>query len=362
MSPRSCCCPLYEWQSFLFRQPPLFCRLPADIITMGSDRKETGGPAPDPGMVRALSQRSSAMVHLTHNDLDAAGADAIHRLRYGDVFTIWSPVGKYIRNLAAVAAVEGHGNTLSISDIGYQSGAVPLLQAARKRGWRIEWRDHHRWNQQELDLVVNHVDHLTVDTGTCATGITAREFLPDDPHAAEIASVVCDYDLWLHHDPRSKVLGQVVMRKGYRETVRDCLIAGRFEDRGIISEYKRLTAEMDHDIRKSLKHAVIAGKRYRIAFAPLYGYPSETAHAIRDTLKTDIEVIVSSSGRFSIRSVPPVSHLIARKFGGGGHPPAAGGTFPFRLWDRFIFGVFKKSRHYQHLVLVAEELDLHETQ
>lgn len=328
---------------------------------MGSDRKGTVGATPDPGMVRALSQRGSTIVHLTHNDLDAAGADALHRLKYGDVFTIWSSVGKFIRNLAAVAAVEGRGNTLSISDLGCQPGTLPLLQTAKRKGWRIEWRDHHRWNQHELDQAAHYVDHLTVDTGTCATGITARELLPGDTLATEITLVVCDYDLWLHQDPRSRVLGQVMMRKGYRETVRDCLMAGRFDDPGVLEEYERLTAEREYDIQRSLKHTVVAGKRYRIVFAPLYGYPSETAHAIRDHLKTDVEVIVSSTGRFSIRSVPPVSHLIARHFGGGGHPPAAGGNFEFTFWDRFIFTLFKKSRHYQLLVRVAEELDLPES-
>ncbi|NQS73405.1 MAG: phosphoesterase, partial [Methanoculleus sp.] len=44
------------------------------------------------GLTQALSGRTGNVVHLTHNDLDAVGSDAIHRRKYGDVFTIWCSV------------------------------------------------------------------------------------------------------------------------------------------------------------------------------------------------------------------------------------------------------------------------------
>ncbi|MFA6331984.1 MAG: phosphoesterase, partial [Methanoregula sp.] len=56
----------------------------------------------------------------------------------------------------------------------------------------------------------------------------------------------------------------------------------------------------------------------------------------------------------SIRSVPPISHIIAREFGGGGHPNAAGGSFRFSVVERFTWWLFKKSRHFDELVKVAE--------
>ena len=107
-------------------------------------------------------------------------------------------------------------------------------------------------------------------------------------------------------------------------------------------------------MQRSLKHATILGSRYRIAFAPLYGYPSETAHFIRNERKTDIEVIISKDGKFSLRSVPMVSHLIAREFGGGGHPNAAGGSFNFTVIERFTWWLFKKSRHFKEFVTIAD--------
>lgn len=309
-------------------------------------------------LMQALSERTATVVHLTHNDLDAVGGDAIHRRKYGEVFTIWSSVGKFLSLLDAVASSPGRGDLLSISDIGYQQGVEQRLAKARSNGWRIEWRDHHRWKDEEVRAVEKRTSLLHIDVAVCATGIVARDLAPGDAAAEEIARVVCDYDLWKHQDPRSKMLGQVVMRKGWREYVRDNLVQGTITDAKIESEYAEIVREMERDIRHSLRHTtIIEDGRYRIAFAPLYGYPSETAHAIRDELGTDIEVVVSGNGRISIRSVPPISHLIAREFGGGGHPHAAGGTFPFSLLDRILFWIIKRNRHYRRLAEAAESIE-----
>jgi len=317
-------------------------------------------PPPDTrdesGLARAVRSRTAKVVHLTHNDLDAVGADAIHRMKYGTdgVFTIWSSVGRFGSLFSLVAACEGNGDLLSISDLGACKDAATIAARATKNGWVIEWRDHHRWRDEEIAAVEKTVALLKVDTATCGTGIVARDLMPGDPAATEVARVVCDYDLWRHADPRSAVLGQVLQRKENRDHVRDCLIKGIFTDDHIAEEDRKIRSEMQAMMRRSLAHATFTGTKYRIAFAPMYGYPSETAHFIRDEKKTEIEVIIGKDGKFSIRSVPPISHLIAREFGGGGHPNAAGGSFKFSVVERFTWWLFKKSRHFDELVKVAE--------
>jgi len=308
------------------------------------------------GLAGAIKSRSAHVVHLTHNDLDAVGADAIHRMKYGQdgVFTIWSSVGKFSDLFLLVASCKGNGDLLSISDLGYNKTLAGIAGKARANGWIVEWRDHHRWRDDEMKTIANEVSLLTVDTSVCACGIVARDLAPDNPVAAEVARVVCDYDLWKHADPRSAVLGQVLQRKKNRDHVRDCLVDGIFSDAYINYEYAEIKAEMAEMMQQSLRHATITGTKYRIAFAPLYGYPSETAHFIRDEKKTDIEVIISKDGKFSLRSVPPISHLIAREFGGGGHPNAAGGSFNFTIIERFTWWLFKKSRHFDQFVKIAE--------
>lgn len=312
----------------------------------------------DSSLASAIKSRTAHVVHLTHNDLDAVGADAVHRMKFGTegVFTIWSSVGKFTRFFALVASCEGKGDLLSISDLGYHSETESSAAKAKKNGWIVEWRDHHRWRDEEVKKVEQVVDLLHIDTSVCGTKIVARDLAPDNSLAAEVAQVVCDYDLWKHADPRSAVLGQVLQRKENRDHVRDCLIRGVFSDEHIERENAGIKAEMETMMQRSLHRATLSGTKYRVAFAPLYGYPSETAQFIRTKEKTDIEVIIGKDGKFSIRSVPPISHLIAREFGGGGHPNAAGGSFNFTVIERFTWWLFKKSRYFDELVKVAERL------
>jgi len=307
------------------------------------------------GLAGAISSRTAHVVHLTHNDLDAVGADAIHRMKFGDgVFSIWSSVGRFPGIFSMVASCKGNGDLLSISDLGYHRDIEHIASRARANGWRIEWRDHHRWRDDEIARVRKEVEVLWIDTSVCATGIVALDLASGNTVAADVARVVCDYDLWKHHDPRSAVLGQVLQRKKNREHIRNCLVAGIFTDELIEREYADIKAEMESMMKRSIRNTTISGTKYRIAFAPLYGYPSETAHFIRNEKKTDMEVIIGRDGRFSLRSVPPISHLIAREFSGGGHPNAAGGSFNFSLIERFTFWLFKKSRHFEGFIKVAE--------
>ncbi len=298
------------------------------------------------------------MVHLTHNDLDAVGADAIHRMAYGnEIFTVFCSVGNFRFILEKVASLPGKGDLLSITDIGYQGGLEEKIDQVKKNGWRIEWRDHHRWQKEEIDRIGRRIDLLHVDTEVCACGITSRDLRPGDLVAAEVASVVCDYDLWKNREPRASVLARVVSREENRDHVRDCLVKGIFSDPFIEEQYRIIQREMEEDIGKSLRKTRIYENRYRIAIAPQYGYPSETASAIRDTLHSDIEVLVYPSGRFSIRSVPPISHIVAREFRGGGHAHAAGGSFDFSLWDRLTFLLLHRTRQVRRLVEFAGSIE-----
>jgi oligoribonuclease NrnB/cAMP/cGMP phosphodiesterase (DHH superfamily) len=307
-------------------------------------------------LISILKSRKSSLVHLTHNDLDAVGGDAIHRMRYGSIMSIFCSIDRFPPTLDTLALVEGNGSILSISDLGYQKGVEEKVKKVSNAGWRIEWRDHHRWSEADIAACESFCDLLLIDTSTCGCGICARDLLPENAMAAEVARVVCDYDLWRHEDPRSAVLGVVLQRKKNRDYVRDRLIEGVFSDQYIEGEYHDIVSDMETKIQKSIRKAVIRGTKYRIAFSPLYGYPSETAARMRKEFSTDMEVLVSMKGRFSLRSVPPVSHLIAREFDGGGHPNAAGGDFHFSIWDRIRFLFLGNPPQFRQFIELAETM------
>src|SRR4030043_1415283 len=133
-----------------------------------------GPPAP-------IKSRTEPVVHLTHNDLDAVGADAIHRMRYGkgNVFTIWSSVGKFAALFSLVASCEGKGDLLSISDLGYFKEAEKIAGSAKTHGWKVEWRGHHRRRGDEITKVARNVALLRIDTNVWAGGLCARGSAPE---------------------------------------------------------------------------------------------------------------------------------------------------------------------------------------
>jgi len=305
-----------------------------------------------------IALRRSKIIHLTHNDFDAVGADAIHRIRFREegVYTIFSSVGKYPVYLEIISQIPGNGDTLSISDLSYKRGVEQYLRRIKQKGWRIEWRDHHRWQPDEIVLIKSIVDFLHIDTGKCACGICAGDLTPDDTVSGEIASVVCDYDLWKHQDPRSSVLGLVLQRHKNRDHVRDMLILGVFQDNQIRREYEDIVREMRRIMQRTKQSSSILGKKWKTVVAPMYGYPSETAAFLRKELGSDIEVLVSKTGKFSIRSVPPISHKIAREYGGGGHPEAAGGFFNFTFKDKLLLWLIKRNRWFTKIADYADTI------
>ena len=309
-------------------------------------------------ITEGVNASSAHVIHVTHNDFDAVGSDAVHRLAYGkdNVYTIWSSVGSFPVFFEKISELPANGRILSISDLGARHGMIPSIKHAKDNGWVINWRDHHRWTHDEASDVRNLVDSLTISTNQCACGICAQELLPNNPLALEIAHVVCDYDLWKHSDPRSDQLGIVLQRHKNREHVRDLIMMGVFEDEYIRQEFDSITDEMKQAMKKSEKEMQLYGSDPKIIITRMHGFPSETAAYLRKQFDSDIEILVSDNGKFSIRSKHPVSHLIAREFRGGGHPEASGGRFQFTWIDKLKLKLCKKNRHYDSIHQKSREI------
>ena len=89
----------------------------------------------DRNLVQALRHFEGAVVHLTHTDLDAVCSDALHRRKYGNVFTIFSPVRYYACYLNTLAKIEPRqAITLSLSDLGGTSGIASEIKTLADHG------------------------------------------------------------------------------------------------------------------------------------------------------------------------------------------------------------------------------------
>ncbi|HJJ92246.1 MAG TPA: phosphoesterase [Methanocorpusculum sp.] len=300
-------------------------------------------------------KRTTKIVHLTHNDLDAAGCDAICRMVFGqEIITLFSSVNRFGWFIDLIGGCNGKGDRLIISDIGYQKGIEDKIRKIYAAGWKIEWYDHHRWTEEEKKRIHSFVESLIVDTSMCASSMIYTSLAKKNSAAAEIAQVVCDYDLWKHENPKSAILGMIAAKREYLELIRNKFLEGIIIDDEVSQIFTNIEQEKNKCMRKSIQHAKIFQGKYMIAVMPAYGYPSETAAEARKKLGCNMELLVFDTGKFSLRSVAPVSHIIARKFNGGGHPNASGGSFRYGWKERWMLKLFGHVTRAEKFVEVAE--------
>jgi oligoribonuclease NrnB/cAMP/cGMP phosphodiesterase (DHH superfamily) len=308
-----------------------------------------------PDLQKIIVGRAANVVHLTHNDLDAAGSDAIFRMVLDQkIFTLFSSINRFSWFVGKVSECNGGGDRLIISDLGYQKGIEDQIHKAQMAGWKIEWYDHHRWTEEEMKRVQPFVVSLTVDTSACATGMICREFAKWNAVAVKITRVVCDYDMWRHEDPRSAVLGMITSKRKYLELIRDKFVDGIIIDDEVLQIFADIEKDKNACMRKSIQHAKVFRGKYIIAVMPAYGYPSETAAEARKEFECDMELLVFETGKFSLRSVAPVSHEIARQFNGGGHPNASGGNFVYGWKEKWMLKLFGQVAYAKRFVEIVE--------
>ncbi|HEV8359979.1 MAG TPA: hypothetical protein VGR28_05920 [Candidatus Thermoplasmatota archaeon] len=291
--------------------------------------------------------RQGSVVHISHGEcLDGAAADALVRLRHGDaaVSTIFTEPDAVVPKLEAIAAagIAGEGRSLLLSDVSPQRSQRDRLEQAlgtlNERGWRIEWRDHHgaQWQDGLLDAVKRKADHVRValDNQECGTSLVQLDLLPSDAYARELAAVVRDIDLWVRKDPRSETLTHALHQLGNR-----ALVAKLVRDRVVLdAELERAARlhkdQLERDLARALARAWFVEGKHRVGV--VYGdFPgSQACDALRTQAKTDLEINLKPSGKFSLRSRPelPLCHAVAQRFRGGGHPNASGGRIRPAAW------------------------------
>ena len=285
-----------------------------------------------------LSQFDGNIVHLTHTDLDAVCCDALFKRKYGNVFTIFSSVQDYSSYLELLAQAEKTANlTLCLSDLGGRTSALEVVARLEKKGWRIEWRDHHVWDEHFFEDIKSVVDYLRVDRELCACEIVYTDLLDGDLIAKEIAAIGRDRDFWINNDPRSEVLSTAISDDKSREEIALKLSRGAFADAQIEVMYTLQIGRKSEAISKAIQKSVLLGST---AVTTSSGYTSDVAARLRDRYHSTTEIILRENGVFSIRTVAPVSNQIAMLFNGGGHPHAAGGNLSFTRRDQIGFRLF----------------------
>ncbi|MBI3965693.1 MAG: hypothetical protein HY329_08660 [Chloroflexi bacterium] len=270
---------------------------------------------------------------LTHTDLDGESCAIAVRVRFPRAKVVRCEIEEFSTKLERALSRPAN-RPLWISDLPLTSAQADRLSA---RG-NVLLFDHHISNVRELG---DRYPWAHLDTSRSAALIVYEYLLatyPEDERLPEYRDFflrVDDYDRWIHAYPESKALNELMALVGADE------FSGRFLRRAslrftpaersllAVSERQR-EAYLEDAIARSVRARDQAGNTFRWVLA------EQHRNELADRLLTDrnadpavdyvlILNLQKCSGSFRSRGAVDVSKL-AERFGGGGHPNAAGFT------------------------------------
>jgi len=181
-----------------------------------------------------------------------------------------------------------------------------------------------------------------------------KDLLANDPIAQEIAELGRDKDFWINKDPRSEILSTAISDQLSKERIAAKLSQGVFIDREIEDRYETQMKLKKKALNKALRASALFNST---AITVSNGYSSDVAAMLRSRYHSVTELVLRTNGRFSIRTVVPVSNQIAALFDGGGHPHAAGGNLHFTIPEQLAFRLTPyRLKKVRELIETASEL------
>jgi len=313
---------------------------------------------------------------ITHTDLDGIGsAAAILRIagrRPGRDSTVAFTEPYELHEL--LEGLEGYlerGDGLVIADLGLNEDTrepvTRILGGVVARGVRVEWYDHHVWNNGDVEGLRRVGVNIYVDRSTCATGVVVK-YAPilwgagADGFLEELSRAVCSADLWRwDHSLSPKLFRAAGSREAgneWRLRVLEKFLSGTLWDEEMEAKLQEYVNEELRNVSRILK-TVYVGEAGGVRIASAYKDNGPPANSIVGALliaryKADIAVIVRPNGGVSLRSRRVNVQRIAVKLGGGGHPRAAGAKIEIPLWVRIASMLTPKALTYYVTKRVAE--------
>ncbi len=303
---------------------------------------------------RPVERKKVVVLH--HNDFDGImGAIALYRLHSSDEFVAkQTSRKKMMRNLKKV--LKERPDLLYVVDIGPNESELDELERLLKdRNFKLVWIDHHKWSETVQSKMKDLVDELVYDRSTCGAGLAARYAKERGAKLCdcceELIELSCDIDLWIRKDPRSEKMSMALGNNRWRRYLIEKLWKCVGWDKDWEEAYEEVLQEMKDKLEKYLQRA-IEGKIDDISYIlipitkkeiPLVSFMAEE---VRKKKKYDVIAFVNEFGGLHMRRGTEKVDLseLAKRFSGGGHPAAAGGSLPYTFLDRLIHKAFLKIR------------------
>jgi uncharacterized protein len=298
---------------------------------------------------------------VSHQDcLDGAGSVIVTLRALGqtDVGVLTCQPSEVATVLRQLADAPARSRTLMIADLSLDPVQLDSILDSCKRlkqgGWRIEWRDHHhkQWEGIDEARLSEVLDVLEVNSDASESGASLQQqaVAPKDTFAKRLAEVIRDRDLWWNKTPDSETLEIAMNRMGEERFIRHFL--GHRARDPVVDATIADAAEAERERIEQAARVLLSEVRYfetksgdRVAV--VYGWLPKNVglHRVLEKDGVMVALNVRPNGNMSLRSRrgADVCQLVAREFGGGGHPNASGGTLGWS-GPRFWWYVLRRGR------------------
>ena len=234
----------------------------------------------------------------------------------------------------AFKSLEGTKEEIYVADLNIGAAEKKALGSIEKiaKNARILWLDHHNWDPVVRKAAEKHMT-LIVNRDKCASEVVFDFFGEGDSVDAKIARFARDQDFYTKKIYDANRISDVIAAR--HGNMRFLLSLVEMLSRGVFwkGEFDEIRDDYIAKKEKLLWDAVGAMTYYE-NFAITLSSPlvpsGEIAKETIEKKKVDVLVILDPRGRISFRRKKGSSvdlSVLARSFGGGGHPYAAGASY-----------------------------------
>lgn len=294
-------------------------------------------------------------IHITHTDLDAAGCHVVFQLTHGVADYVY-PVNhdrlsdRIMKAVQTIQASKDEKNVLWITDIAPSVEDLQILSKLREK-CEIFVCDHHKTSSHLGN--VSWINFVKWDTTKCGAQLALEHaedggFTKSDRLRYFIQAVNA-YDLWLLDSPFRQLgedLNHLFHFYGFSRFVAKATQNTTFHETAFTKEIVAVLRDKEQRIAKGVVnratedtiHVDREGHSYLTILGSGGGSVSNIGAAVLANFPIDYVLIVSAHGVVSLRSDGKVDvGAIAKRFGGGGHPGAAGFKLDTRKMFDFLF-------------------------
>ncbi len=290
------------------------------------------------------------IVSITHeHDLDGLGSQAIIKRHFdlsseipkAEIRYNFATYVDFVENVREILATDKIPSQLIISDIGFNDSFKKLFsyfEAAKTRGCKISWFDHHIVDDFIKERLRNLIQVYVNDPKRCAAEIVKDFFLPDDSISNSIAKFARDTDFRTQlFEVASDLQSIISFNRGAhndhnKHRIVKLLSQGDFENKWFSFQLESLKQWLEEESSFALEHAVIISLEsfgdVVISWAKLGGgkitkvvrqkFPNAKAFIGIDSRHNEI---IIHSDFLNCRE-------FAKEFKGGGHKERAGFKYP----------------------------------